>query len=90
MQMDVTEGSGSLISQPVLIIIVSCIAVCILCSLLFFAVGFLCHRHCPNGKQGVVDESISPKQESTQHREMQQTFELNGNEAYASVQLKRK
>ena len=92
--MDVPESSGSLINQPLQIIIIS-IAVCILCSMLFFAVGFLCHHYCPNCKQSVVDESksqtIIEKQESTENLEMQQKIpaqvEPSSNVAYVSVQL---
>ena len=66
------------------------VAVCVISSSFFFAVGLLCHRYCP--KQKHLDKSIPPtiteNQENTQHQEM--CVELTENVAYSPVQLRRK
>ena len=95
MQMDIRQGSGSL-SQSVQIIIIS-VAVCIICSSLFFAVGLLCHHYCPKRKQlhQFVTPTVTEGQENNMldqeimHIAIEQV-ELTENAAYSTVQLCRK
>jgi hypothetical protein len=81
--MDKEQDSGSL-SQSVQIIIIS-VAVCIISSSLFFAVGLLCHRYCPKQKQ--VHELESMQRRETKCDTIEQV-ELTENVAYGQVQLR--
>ena len=82
------ESSGSF-NQTILIIMAS-VAVCIVSSLLFFAVGCLRHRYYP--KQKYLTEFSSPpeNQEKPQYQGVQESLEhveLSDNIAYVPVQL---
>ena len=80
--MEMKKGQGSVsLSQSVQIIIISAV-VCIVSSGLFFAVGLLCHRYCPQQKH-------LHELGSTQHQEAEcVAIELTENVAYSQVQLR--
>ena len=78
-------NSGSL-SQTVQFAIAS-VAMCLLCSLLFFFLGNLYHYYCQRKKHPVVDQQSPVYDEIHALRRQSEQIDIKENEAYGPLNL---
>lgn len=67
---------------------IAAIAMCIFCSLLFFSLGYLYHRHCQRKRHPVVDQQ-SPVYDEVHVVQQRQSekIEVTKNKAYGPLNL---